>query len=67
MPSTVFESAIFRDMFGTPAMRAIFSDEALVARWVEAEAALARAEARVGLVPRKPSRRCPGPATTSPS
>jgi 3-carboxy-cis,cis-muconate cycloisomerase len=51
MPSTVFESAIFRDMFGTPAMRAIFSDEALVARWVEAEAALARAEARVGLVP----------------
>ena len=51
MPSTMFESAIFRDMFGTPAMRAVFSDEGLVERWVEVEAALARAEAKAGLVP----------------
>ena len=28
MPSTVFNSAIFRDAFGTPAMRAVFCDEA---------------------------------------
>ena len=33
MPSTVFDSAIFRDAFGTPAMRAIFADEATVARY----------------------------------
>ncbi len=30
MPSTMTESLIFRDMFGTPGMRAVFSDEALV-------------------------------------
>ena len=32
MPSTAFDSAIFRDVFGAPAMRAIFSDEATAAR-----------------------------------
>lgn len=51
MPSTVFDSAIYRDFFGTPAMRAVWSDEALVARYVEVEVALAKAEARVGLIP----------------
>ena len=52
MPSTVFDSAIFRDMFGTPAMRAIFSDEGAVARYVAVEVALAAAEARIGLIPK---------------
>jgi 3-carboxy-cis,cis-muconate cycloisomerase len=51
--STVFDSAIFRDLFGAPAMRAIFSDEALVSRYVEVEVALAAAEARVGVIPRE--------------
>ncbi len=51
MPSTVFDSAIYRDFFGTPAMRAVWSDEALVARYVEVEVALAKAEARVGVIP----------------
>ena len=51
MPSTVFDSAIYCDFFGTPAMRAIWSDEALVARYVEVEVALAQAEARVGVIP----------------
>ena len=49
--STVFDSALFRDMFGTPEMRAVFTDEALVSRYLEAEAALARAQARAGIVP----------------
>ena len=53
MPSTVFDSAIFRDAFGTPAMRAIFADAALVARYVEVEVALAAAEARAGVIPRE--------------
>ncbi|MEZ5852537.1 MAG: 3-carboxy-cis,cis-muconate cycloisomerase [Hyphomicrobiaceae bacterium] len=53
MPSTVFESGIFRDMFGTPAMRQVFSDERLVAAYVEVEVALARAEAKVGLIPQQ--------------
>ena len=51
MPSTVTESLIFRDMFGTPAMRDVFSDEALVRRYLEVEAALARAQATVGVIP----------------
>lgn len=51
MPSTPIDSLLFRDMFGTPAMRAVFSDEAMLDRYVEAEAALARAEAKVGVIP----------------
>ncbi len=51
MGSTVFDSALFRDMFGTAAMRAIFDDRALVGRYIEVEVALARAEARVGVIP----------------
>ena len=51
MGSTVFDSVLFRDMFGTAEMRAIFADEALVGRYVEAEVALARAQARLGVVP----------------
>jgi 3-carboxy-cis,cis-muconate cycloisomerase len=51
MPSTPFDSAIFRDAFGAPAMRAVFSDEAAVRRYVEVEVALAAAEARVGVIP----------------
>ncbi|MBP0495466.1 class-II fumarase/aspartase family protein [Pararoseomonas indoligenes] len=51
MPSTPLDSALFRDMFGTPEMRAVFSDEVLVGRYVEVEVALARAEARCGIIP----------------
>ena len=51
MPSTPFDSAIFRDAFGAPAMRAVFSDEAMVRRYVEVEVALAAAEARAGVIP----------------
>src|SRR6202035_3729213 len=52
LASTVFDSALFRDMFGTAEMREILSDEALVGRYLEAEAALARAQARLGVVPK---------------
>ena len=51
MPATVFDSAIFRDAFGSPAMRAVFSDEALVARYVEVEVALAKVQGALGLIP----------------
>ena len=49
--TTVFDSALFRDAFGTPAMRAVFSDHSLIARYIEVEVALARAEARCGVIP----------------
>ena len=47
----VLDSAIFADMFGTAAMRAVFGDTAFLARCAEVEAALARAQARLGIVP----------------
>jgi len=49
--STVFDSILFRDMFGTAEMRAVFADEALVGRYLEVEVALARTQARMGVVP----------------
>jgi 3-carboxy-cis,cis-muconate cycloisomerase len=49
----MFDSAIFRDAFGSAGMREIFSDEGLIARYVEVEVALAAAEARVGVIPRE--------------
>ncbi len=47
----VLDSAIFADMFGTPEMRGIFGDEAFLARCVDVEAALARAQGRLGIIP----------------
>jgi len=51
MATTVLDSVLFRDAFGTPAMRAIFEDRALVVRYVEVEVALARAQGRCGVIP----------------
>lgn len=49
--STVLDSLLFRDAFGTPAMREVFSDRKLVARYIEVEIALAKAEAKCGVIP----------------
>jgi 3-carboxy-cis,cis-muconate cycloisomerase len=52
MPSTVLDSDIFRDMFGTPEVRSVFSDDNLLKCYVEAEVALAVAQGRLGVIPR---------------
>src|SRR6478672_9571188 len=49
--TTVLDSILFRDAFGTPRMREVFSDYALILRYVEVEIALARAEARCSIIP----------------
>jgi 3-carboxy-cis,cis-muconate cycloisomerase len=49
--TTVLDSILFRDAFGTPRMREVFSDYALISRYVEVEIALARAEACCGVIP----------------
>jgi 3-carboxy-cis,cis-muconate cycloisomerase len=49
--TTVLDSILFREAFGTPRMREVFSDFALVSRYAEVEVALARAEARCGVIP----------------
>ncbi len=56
MNSHVIDSALFRDQFGTPEMRAIFSDIATIQRWLDVEAALARVEARLGVIPEAAAR-----------
>ena len=45
------DSALLGPLFATDAMRAVFSDRARIAAMLRMEAALARAEARLGLVP----------------
>jgi 3-carboxy-cis,cis-muconate cycloisomerase len=51
MATGVLSSTLFGDMFGTAAMRAAFGELAFLARCAEVEAALARAQARLGIVP----------------
>jgi adenylosuccinate lyase len=51
MNAHVIDSVLFRDQFGTPEMRTIFSDVATIQRWLDVEAALARVEARLGIIP----------------
>jgi len=51
MPATANDSVIFRDIFGTAAMRRVFSDEARVQYYLDIEKALARVQARLGIIP----------------
>jgi adenylosuccinate lyase len=50
MPTTL-DDTLLRDLFGTPAMRAVFDSTQLVQRWLDAEAALALALADCGVIP----------------
>ncbi|KIU46875.1 MULTISPECIES: 3-carboxy-cis,cis-muconate cycloisomerase [Bradyrhizobium] len=49
--TTVLDSVLFRDAFGTREMREVFSDLRLIGRYAEVEVALAKAEARCGVIP----------------
>ncbi len=51
--TTVLDSILFRDAFGTPRMREVFSDLSLISRYAEVEIALARAEGRCGVIPQE--------------
>ena len=51
MAISALDSAIFGDMFGTAPMREVFGDDAFLARCIEVEAALARAQGRLGIIP----------------
>lgn len=63
MTSTVFDSQLFRDLFATAEMRAIFSDAGYLARCLEVEAALARAQAGIGMIPAAAAREISAKAT----
>ena len=51
MPSTILDSAVFRDIFTTPAMRQVWSDENRVQKYLDFEKALAVAQARLKIIP----------------
>jgi 3-carboxy-cis,cis-muconate cycloisomerase len=53
MPALVMSSAIWGDMFGTAEMRALFSDEAMMQRYLDVEVALARVQADLDIIPRE--------------
>jgi adenylosuccinate lyase len=50
-PVTTLDCAILGDLFGSEEVRRAFDSHALVQGWLDVEAALARAEAEVGVVP----------------
>ena len=51
MTAVGVSSGIFRDIFSTAPMRCIFADENRVQKYLDIEAALARAQARLGIIP----------------
>src|SRR3990172_2168768 len=51
MPAHVIDSDFFKDLFGSAAMRQVFDDQTLLQKWLDYEAALARAQAQLGMIP----------------
>ena len=64
--ATMIDSAFFGDLYSTAEMREVWSDPAMIQRWLDVEAALARAQARLGIIPRRRPPRSPtGRASSS--
>src|SRR6185503_6738106 len=53
MPASVIDSTIFGNIFGTEAMRQVWSDENRTRKYLDIEAALARVQGRLGIIPEK--------------
>src|SRR5882762_3626891 len=51
MTAVGVSSGIFRDIFSTELMRRIFADENRIQKYLDIEAALARVQARLGIIP----------------
>jgi 3-carboxy-cis,cis-muconate cycloisomerase len=51
MPASLIDSPVFGNMFGTQAMREVWSDENRTRKYLDIEAALARVQARLGIIP----------------
>ena len=49
--ATAIDSAILGNLVGTEAMRAVFADQQRIQRWLDVESALAKVEARLGIIP----------------
>jgi 3-carboxy-cis,cis-muconate cycloisomerase len=53
MPASLIDSPIFGNLFGTQAMREVWSDENRTRKYLDIEAALARVQARLGIIPQE--------------
>ncbi|QLC74127.1 adenylosuccinate lyase family protein [Pseudomonas sp. LPB0260] len=53
MTSSILDSKIFAPLFHSQEMQSVFNDEARVEAFLQTEAALARAQAKLGLIPAK--------------
>jgi 3-carboxy-cis,cis-muconate cycloisomerase len=51
MNTSALDSRVFRNLFGTQEIRDVFSDEAYVQCMIDAEAALGRAQSKMGIIP----------------
>src|SRR3954449_5958602 len=53
MPTGTIDSAIFKDIFGTEAMRQVWSDGNRIQKYLDFEAGLARAQAKPKIIPQE--------------
>ena len=56
MPASIFDSQFYQNSWGTPEMRAVFDDKRRYQRWLDIEAALARVQAGLGIIPAEAAR-----------
>lgn len=56
MTSSILDSKIFAPLFHSEAMQSLFNDDARVKAFLDTEAALARAQAKLGLIPEEAAR-----------
>src|SRR5512139_1005291 len=53
MPATIIDSAIFQGIFSSDEMRHVWSDENRTQKYLDIEAALAKVQGRLGLIPQE--------------
>ena len=50
---SVFDMRLLRDAWSTEEMRKIFDEENRIQKWLDVEAALAKAQAKLGIIPQE--------------
>jgi adenylosuccinate lyase len=65
MPVSVFDMQSLQHLWGTEELRAIFSEESRIQKWLDFEAALAAAQAELGIIPEAAAREIAEQATVA--
>ena len=53
MPASIIDSSIFQGIFSSDEMRRVWSDENRTEKYLDIEAALAKVQGRLGLIPQE--------------